>query len=78
MRENLLQLVVATIQTDVVKHLRADWCFRSDYAELLTFSGPCECSLAVLQSTALGVGTEERARFATQQHANMALLVLNM
>ncbi|CAK9071347.1 unnamed protein product [Durusdinium trenchii] len=42
-RENLLQLVVATIQTDVVKHLRADWCFRSDYAELLTFSGPCEC-----------------------------------
>ncbi|CAJ1359059.1 unnamed protein product [Effrenium voratum] len=41
-RENRLQLVVATIQMDVVKHLQADWCFRSDYAELMTFSGTCD------------------------------------
>lgn len=41
-RQTGLQLVVATVHMDVVSHLQPDWLFRSDYPELILFSGTCD------------------------------------
>ena len=43
-RHTRRQLVVATIHLDVVRYLQPDWLFRSDSAELCTFTGALSCA----------------------------------
>ena len=37
-----LQLIVATVHLDILQQLQPDWYFRSDSAQLMTFSGTCD------------------------------------